>query len=95
MVLYAAGIGEEAVTAIVAAYPTPISLYRAYEASIKAALRSNGNAVAAARGLLVDLVQGSGQRLGPSKAAVVYDKLFANGWNLGKAQHQQQQQQQQ
>lgn len=27
--LWSAGIGEEAVTAIVAAYPTPISLYRA------------------------------------------------------------------
>lgn len=79
-----AGIGEEAVCAVVAAYPTPISLYRAYEATIQAAMAQGpgGHAVAAARGLLADLAQGSGQRLGPAKAAVVYDRLFANGWNL-------------
>jgi hypothetical protein len=80
-----AGIGEEAVCAVVAAYPTPISLYRAYEATIRAAMAQGPggqHAVAAARGLLADLAQGSGQRLGPAKAAVVYDRLFANGWNL-------------
>lgn len=86
-------------SAIVAAYPTPISLYRAYNNTITAALAGSGagaaaaggegggstssNATAAARGLLANLTQGSGQRLGPSKAAVVFDRLFANGWNLG------------
>lgn len=82
-----AGIGEEAVCAVVAAYPTPISLYRAYEATIQAAMARgpSGHAVAAARGLLADLAQGSGQRLGPAKAAVVYERLFANGWNLAAA----------
>lgn len=75
--------------AIVAAYPTPISLYRAYASTITAAMAANRNATAAARALLADLTQGSGQRVGPSKAAVVYDKLFANGWNLAEQQQQQ------
>lgn len=76
-----AGIGEEAVNAIVAAYPTPISLYRAYELTIKDSIAANRNATAAAKSMLANLTQSSGQRVGPSKAAVVYDKLFANGWN--------------
>jgi hypothetical protein len=84
-----AGIGEEAVNAIVGVYPTPISLYRAYAAALKDALACGRNAPAAARALLADVAQGSGQRLGPSKAAAVYDKLFANGWNLAGQQQQQ------
>jgi hypothetical protein len=79
------------VAAIVATYPTPISLFRAYEATITTALNAPApqagiGATAAARGLLAGLQQGSGQRLGASKAAAVFDALFANGWKLAQQQ---------
>ena len=36
-----AGVGSDAAEAILARYPTPLSLYRAYEASAELARRSN------------------------------------------------------
>jgi hypothetical protein len=83
LLLLLAGIGVEAVHAVVAAYPTPISLFRAYEACMRQALASpNGNATAAAQGMLTTLQLGSGRQLGPHKARVVYEKLFMNGWDV-------------
>jgi hypothetical protein len=78
-----AGIGVEAVQAVVAAYTTPISLFRAYETCMRQALAlPGGNATAAAQGMLTSLQLGSGRQLGPHKARVVYEKLFMNGWDV-------------
>ena len=78
-----AGIGVEAVQAVVAAYPTPISLFRAYQSCMRAALAApGGNATAAAQGMLTGLQLGSGRSLGLHKARVVYEKLFMNGWDV-------------
>eukprot|EP00775_Hariotina_reticulata_P012004 gene12004-12148_t len=82
LLLTVSGIGVEAVLAIVSIYPTPISLFWAYEATIQAALAAGHNATGAAQALLCDVCQASGQRVGPAKSKHVYDKLFANGWNV-------------
>jgi hypothetical protein len=47
-----------------------------------AALAAGHNATGAAQALLCDVCQASGQRVGTAKSKHVYDKLFANGWNL-------------
>lgn len=80
------GVGVEAVQAVVAAYPTPISLHRAYEACMRAALATPGsNATGAAQAMLTELQLASGQRLGPNKSRIVYERLFMNGWDVAAA----------
>jgi hypothetical protein len=79
-------VGEEAASAVVAAYPTPLRLFRAYEAAITAAARAGGASAAAAPGaaarrLLAELPLAGGSRLGPAKSRAVYERLFEAGWD--------------
>lgn len=80
-----AGIGVDAALAVSQAYPTPLRLYRAYKAAITTALHSTPpqSALSAARGLLAALPMPRGPgKLGSERSRLVYDVLFANGWNL-------------
>lgn len=81
------GLGQVAVTAIAAEYPTPISLFKAYEAAARAAMAAGRNVDAAARGLLAGLTASDGagggvRMVGTQKSARVYDHLFSNGWQV-------------
>ena len=72
-----AGISSETCETILQAYPTPISLWRAYEAVIRDATGRGQNTVAAANKLLTCL-----PRIGPDTSRLVFSSLFANGWQL-------------
>lgn len=73
---------------IASRYPTPISLYRAYQGAMEGAAGGGRNVHAAARELLAGLRVRSeegapgGRSLGAVAAARVYDHLFANGMQL-------------
>jgi len=58
-------------------YPTPISLWRAYQACIRGALAGGGDAVAAGNSMLTRL-----PGIGPETSRSVYTHLMANGWEL-------------
>lgn len=76
-------VGKVVSEAIVAAFPTPKSLYLAYKECIAGALRRGGDGVDAAQGMLAALpLQGAGRTVGRVTSKVVYDTLFASGWNV-------------
>jgi hypothetical protein len=70
-------LGPETVQAVVAAYPTPVSLWRAYRTAL-----AGGGGVPAARALLTPLRVEGGRAVGPVKSACVFDRLFRAGWGL-------------
>jgi ribosomal protein S9 len=74
------GFGGVSAQKVVAAFPTPRSLFEAFEADMRAALGAGGDAVAAARRVLRERAG-----LSTARAAQVFDELFANGWHLGPA----------
>lgn len=77
------GVGNLLSDAILRAYPTPISLWSAYRAAIIAAMQRNGDAVAAANGMLVGLTVSQGiRKVTARESALVYRSLFSNGWQV-------------
>lgn len=71
------GFGQTLAQAVVAAHPTPRSLFEAYSEEMRSAVRAGRDAVAAARGLL-----SRAARLSAARSAQVYDDLFASGWHV-------------
>jgi hypothetical protein len=72
------GFGGVSAQKVIAAFPTPRSLFEAYEAAMCAARTAGASAVAAARGLLKERAG-----ISATRAAQVYDELFSNGWHVG------------
>ena len=69
----------EAAAAVVTAHPTPSSLAAAYRAAAQAPNQQDDSAAAAeaaCRSLLAALPMPSGQLLGATRSAAVYDTLF-------------------
>ena len=72
-----AGISSKTCETVLEAYPTPISLWRAYRATTVSHMQSGGDALAAANRLLTAL-----PGVGPDTARSVFTTMFANGWHL-------------
>lgn len=73
------GFGQGLAQKVIAVFPTPRSLFDAFEAAIRGALAGGGggDGVGAARRVLRERAG-----LSAPKAAQVYDELFANGWHV-------------
>jgi hypothetical protein len=71
------GFGTVSAQKVLSAFPTPRSLYDAYESAMRAARAGGRDAVAAARGVL----RGAAG-LSAARSQQVYDDLFANGWHV-------------
>lgn len=79
-----AGLGDQSVEAIIAAYPTAQALWGAYRTAIHSAIAAGRNGTAVARALLAEIPLPSGAaKVGMVRSAKVYDLLFANHANLG------------
>jgi len=72
------GLGPEAITAVLKAYPTPSSLWKAY----REAMKQGKGSVAAPEALLTGVKTESGRNIGPEKSRKVYQMLFMDRWNL-------------
>lgn len=77
------GLGPEAVSTILAAYPTPISLFRAYRDVVVRAQRVGRSGRVAAEELLAGLKNArNGRCIGIEKSRKVFRDLFASGWDV-------------
>eukprot|EP00892_Ulva_mutabilis_P010853 jgi/Ulvmu1/813/UM010_0187.1 len=81
MLIAAKGVGGETAEAIVRQYPTPISLFRAYDECKAEAEVKGQNAEAACVRLLAVLPVTLTRKIGPSAAGSVYRNLFQLGWH--------------
>ena len=66
--------------AILRVYPTPVSLFRAYEATWRQAVARGGDAAAECSALLFQLPVGPGRSIQKQQAQKVFTCLFANAW---------------
>jgi hypothetical protein len=64
---------------ILQAYPTPLSLWKAYDAAMKNA--APGAAVLDAQRLLTGLQVSPARKISSSLSTKVFDSLFAAGWH--------------
>lgn len=68
---------------IIDAYPTPQTLWTAYQQVMRSATAAGKSGTAAARAMLADLQLPSGAaKVGSVKAAKVYDLLFADNASM-------------
>lgn len=77
--MWSAGVGADVAETILQAYPTPLSLWKAFEAAMKNA--APGSALGDARRVLTGLVVSPARKISVNQSAKVFDSLFAAGWN--------------
>ncbi|KAK9831459.1 hypothetical protein WJX81_007468 [Elliptochloris bilobata] len=79
------GVGSELAEAVLRAYPTPLSLWRAYAAAQSAASAAGQPAGPAAAAVLAGLPVSAHRKVSPAQAAKVFGGLFACGWQAAAA----------
>ena len=83
--VHCAAVGADVAEAILQVYPTPLSLFRAYEAAISQAQARGGSPLEEASELLLNIHVGPGPAIGPVRSRKVFTTLFANAWLPGTA----------
>ena len=76
------GLGPDAVAAILAAYPVPKDLFKAYREALIEGIRNGRGGQVMAESVLVGIQADGGRAIGPDKAKKVFQNLFMNHWNL-------------
>lgn len=74
-------VGADAAEAILKLYPTPLSLFQAYEEKMLQARARGENVVGAANAMLQGTPLNPQRKLGPMASQKVFSCLFANGWD--------------
>lgn len=75
------GVGQDAAEAILRQYPTPISLWRAYQSIMAAAISGGTDATAQAQQMLRDIPTSALRKIGPSTSKKVFECLFSDQCN--------------